>query len=227
MALIVRIDVDRPYGKQGFVRHVASRVSSDYFLPRMDWLGYLDELKTILHILTANAKQAHVFFRKCTYPTPEVLGEGHIWGLHLENSRTETTFQAELLALELRLGQKVVEFSKHGSGRLHLGRHHYAPYEPERYIPWAKQAGMKLFFGNLENPELPPVQEGCLLFYPSAFWLEPFWRDKKKFPIEWLLEEAKTRDVVMLLHPDNVTSDPEIMREFLLAVEKLDSAVLP
>ena len=30
-----RIDVDRPYGKQGFVRHVASRVSSDYFLPRM------------------------------------------------------------------------------------------------------------------------------------------------------------------------------------------------
>ncbi len=36
MALIVRIDVDRPYGKQGFVRHVASRISSDYFLPRMD-----------------------------------------------------------------------------------------------------------------------------------------------------------------------------------------------
>lgn len=227
MALIVRIDVDRPYGKQGFVRHVASRISSDYFLPRIQWLRYLHELKTILHILSANGKSAHVFFRKCSYPTPDVLTGNHYWGLHLENSRSEESFTEELSALERRLGQKVVEFSKHGSGRLHLGRHHYAPYEPERYIPWAQQAGIKLFFGNLENPELPPQRDGGLLFYPSAFWLEPFWRDKKKFPIEWLLEEAKARDVVMLLHPDNVTSDPQIMREFLMAVENLDSAVLP
>lgn len=225
MALIVRIDVDRPYGKQGFVRHVASRISSDLYLPRIDWLRYLEELRTILHILTVNGKSAHVFFRKCTYPRTEALSGGHFWGLHLENSRSEETFKEELSSLERRLGHKVVEFSKHGSGRLHLGLHHYAPYEPERYIPWAKRAGMKLFFGNLENPEIPPVQDNGLLYYPSAFWLEPFWRDKKKFPIEWLLEEAKSRDVVMLLHPDNVTSDPEIMREFRMAVEKLDTAV--
>ena len=63
MALIVRIDVDRPYGREGFVRHVASRISSDYSLPQMQWLGYLDELKTILGILSANGKSAHVFFR--------------------------------------------------------------------------------------------------------------------------------------------------------------------
>ena len=31
MALIVRIDVDRPYGKQGLLRHVASRVSFRLF----------------------------------------------------------------------------------------------------------------------------------------------------------------------------------------------------
>jgi hypothetical protein len=227
MALIVRIDVDRPYGKQGFVRHVASRIGSDYFLPRMDWLRYLEELRTILHILTVNGKSAHVFFRKCTYPRIEDLSAGHFWGLHLENSRSEETFKEELSSLERRLGHKVVEFSKHGSGRLHLGRHHYAPYEPDRYIPWANRARMKLFFGNLEDPELLPVRDGGLLYYPSAFWLEPFWRDKKKFPIEWLLEEAKSRDVVMLLHPDNVTSDPEIMHEFKLAVEKLDTAVFP
>ena len=227
MALIVRIDVDRPYGKQGFVRHVASRVSSDYFLPRLDWLRYLDELKTILNILTHNGKTAHVFFRKCTNPTPEICelmnAGGHQFGLHLENSRSAETFQEELGALEHELGRKIVEFSKHGSGRLHLGRHHYAPYEPERYLPWARKAGMKLFFGNLEDPELQPVQEGELLFYPSAFWLEPFWRDKKKFPIEWLLHEAAHRDVVMLLHPDNVTASAEIMREFTCAVETLET----
>ena len=231
MALIVRIDVDRPYGKQGIVRHVASRLSSDYFLPRMNWLRYLDELKAILRILNANGKSAHVFFRKCTYPTQEVCelmeAGGHQFGLHLENSRSAETFQEELGSLEKELGRRVIEFSKHGSGRLHLGRHHFAPYEPERYLPWAKQAGMRFFFGNLEDPELSSVQDGELLYYPSAFWLEPYWRDKVKFPIEWLLSEAAHRDVVMLMHPDNVTASPEIMREFLLAIERLETAVLP
>jgi len=230
MALIVRIDVDRPYGKQGFVRHVASRVSSDYCLPRMPGLRYLDELKSILRILNANGRTAHVFFRKCTYPTPELCAlmdeGGHQFGLHLENSRFAETFNEELLCLEGMLGRSVTGFSKHGSGRLHLGRHHYAPYEPEKYLPWGKDAGMKYFLGNLENPELRPVQDGELLYYPSAFWLEPHWRDKKRFPLEWLLREAAERDIVMLLHPDNVTSDDEIMREFVVAVEKLETTVL-
>jgi hypothetical protein len=230
MALIVRIDVDRPYGKQGFVRHVASRLSSDYFLPRMEWLRYLDELKVILRILNANGRSAYVFFRKCTYPTA-ALSElmeagGHQFGLHLENSRTAETFREELASLERVLGRKVLAFSKHGSGRLHLGRHHFAPYEPERYLSWAQQAGMKVFFGNLEDPRLGPAQQGQLLCFPSAFWLEPHWRDTDKFPIEWLLREARERDVVMLLHADNVTSSPEIMREFVTAIETLETKVL-
>jgi len=231
MGLIVRIDVDRPYGKRGVLRHIASRVSSDYFLPRIESLRYLEELKMILRILNANGKHAHVFFRKCTYPTPAVCDlmqkGGHRFGLHLENSRSAETFLEEHASLEKSLGRRVVEFSKHGSGRLHLGRHHYAPYEPERYLPWARQAGMRRFFGNLENPELIPVQEGDLSFYPSAFWLEPYWRDTRKFPIQWLLSEAAKRDVVMLMHPDNVTSSAEIMREFLIAVEGLEAANLP
>ena len=231
MALIVRIDVDRPYGKQGLVRHVASRIASDFFLPRMEWLRYLDELKTVHHILNANGRSAHVFFRKCTYPTPAVCDlmeeGGHRFGLHLENSRSAETFREELAGLEQKLDRRVGEFSKHGSGRLHLGRHHFTPYEPERYLPWASQAGMRLFLGNLEDPGLRPVQDGELLYYPSAFWLEPYWRDTKRFPIEWLLREAAARDVVMLLHPDNVTSSPEIMREFQMAIEKLETAVFP
>ena len=230
MALIIRIDVDRPYGKQGFVRHVASRVSSDYFLPRMPGLRYLDELKSILRILNANGRTAHVFFRKCTYPTQELCAMmeegGHQFGLHLENSRSAETFNEELHSLERMLGRRVTGFSKHGSGRLHLGRYHYAPYEPEKYLTWGKDAGMKYFLGNLENPELRPTQDGDLLCYPSAFWLEPHWRDTKRFPIEWLFREAAERDVVMLLHPDNVTSSAEIMREFVVAVEKHETVVL-
>jgi len=231
MALIVRIDVDRPYGKEGLARHVASRIASDFYLPRMERLRYLDELKSILHILNANGKSAHVFFRKCTYPSPGVceLMEkgGHQFGLHLENSRSEETFREELACLEKELGRRVVEFSKHGSGRLHLGRHHFAPYEPERYFPWARQSRMRHFFGNLEDPTLRPVQNGELLYYPSAFWLEPYWRDTKKFPIEWLLTEAAERDVVMLMHPDNVLASSEIMKEFILVVERAETAVMP
>jgi hypothetical protein len=86
---------------------------------------------------------------------------------------------------------------------------------------------MRFFLGNLEDPNLKPLQDGELLYYPSAFWLEPHWRDTKKFPIEWLLSEAAERNVVMLLHADNVTASPEIMREFLTAIEKLETAVLP
>ena len=231
MALIVRIDVDRPYGKQGVVRHVASRIGSDYALPRMEWLGYLDELKTILRILNAQGRPAHVFFRKCTYPSPavcELMEAGnHQFGLHLEDSRSAETFAEELGSLERALGRPVAAFSKHGSGRLRLGRHHFPPYEPEKYRGWAQEAGMKVFLGNLEDPQLRPSEANGLLWFPSAFWLEPHWRDTQKFPIEWLLREAAERDVVMLLHPDNVTSSPEIMREFLMAIEKLDAAILP
>jgi hypothetical protein len=230
MSLIVRIDVDRPYGKEGFVRHVASRLSSDYFVPRMRWLRYLDELETILRILNEKGKSAYVFFRKCPYPTAAVCelmeAGGHQFGLHLEDSRSAATFNEELLSLQQELGRRVFAFSKHGSGHYHLGRHHYAPYEPERYLPWGKQAGMKLFFGNLEDPQLGPTQDGGLVCFPSAFWLEPHWRDRARFPIEWLLREAAERDVVMLLHPDNVTASPEIMREFLMAIETLETVVL-
>ena len=86
---------------------------------------------------------------------------------------------------------------------------------------------MKYFLGNLEDPERRPAQESGLLYFPSAFWLEPHWRDTKKYPIEWLLREAAERDIVMLLHADNVTASPEIMRDFLVAIERLEAAVLP
>jgi hypothetical protein len=231
MALIVRIDVDRPYGKQGFLRHVASRLASDYSLPRIEGLRYLDELKTILRILNANGRQAYVYFRKCTYPSREVIelmqAGGHQFGLHLENSRSVETFREELHALEKTLARKVTTFSKHGSGKIKYGRHHHAPYEPERYLVWAQENGMKAFLGNLEDPRIEPEERDGLVYFPSAFWLEPHWRDMEQFPLAWLLDEAKKRDVVMLLHADNVTSDSAIMREFVAAVETLETILLP
>lgn len=231
MALIVRIDVDRPYGKQGFLRHAASRIASDYSLPRIEGLRYLDELKTILRLLNANGRRAYVYFRKCSYPSREVIElmqeGGHQFGLHLENSRSSETFCEELQSLEKALGCKVTTLSKHGSGKNQYGRHHYAPYEPERYLAWAHETGMKALLGNLEDPRIEPEERDGLVYFPAAFWLEPHWRDTEKFPLAWLLDEARRRDVVLLLHADNVISDPEIMREFVTAIEKLESTLIP
>ena len=141
MALIIRIDVDRPYGKQGLVRHVASRVSSDYFLPRMEWLRYLDELKTILRIMNANGRASHVFFRKCTYPNQEVCAlmdeGGHQFGLHLENSRSYATFTEERESLEQFLGffHNPCHFLLQNRLGIAFSREEETPADDEPFLP--------------------------------------------------------------------------------------------
>lgn len=230
MALIVRIDVDRPYGRQPLYRHVMSRVSSDFYLPVIPQCGYLRELKTILRQLGDRAARAHAFFRQCTLPDRETLSllekGGHVAGLHLEDSRSFESFFAEKEALEKHLGFGIGGFSKHGSGGRKFGRRHYAAYEPEKYSSWAQKAGMKVFMGNLEDPRMEPFQSNGLLTFPSAFWLEPYWRDTSQYPVSWLLEEGPKRDIVLLIHPENVLADAVLTEDFLRLIEKLETKVI-
>jgi len=231
MALIIRIDVDRPYGRNPLFRHVLSRVSSGLYFPRVPQLGYLSELMTMLAWLNAEGAHAYVFFRRCTLPSSSALAlleaGRHEIGLHLENSRSFTTFEQERHILERHIGTKVRAVSKHGSGRGKFGLRHYPPYEPERYIAWASDASMRLFLGNFEDPTLEPITSGRnLLFYPSAFWLEPHWRDTKKFSVDWLLDAARDRDIVLLVHPENVLSDASLVADFKRLIRTLESRVL-
>ncbi len=64
---------------------------------------------------------------------------GHEIGLHLENSRSLDTFREEIRIVEEHCEKKVRAVSKHGSGGAKFGFHHYAPYEPEKYIDWSSQ----------------------------------------------------------------------------------------
>jgi hypothetical protein len=231
MALIVRIDVDRPYGKSPFLRHVFSRLGSDIYFPRVEAFGYLQELKTILEILNDLKVQAYVFFRRCTLPSKpiiELIEAGkHEIGLHLENSRSFETFRNEKAMLEHHIGRPVASVSKHGSGTKKYGLHHYAPYEPDKYIHWARECGMKVFLGNQEDPTIPPlVSAADIKVYPSAFWLEPSWRDTQRFTIEWLLAEANVSDIVLLMHPDNVLADPSLTRDLKSLLGSLDTRLL-
>jgi hypothetical protein len=231
MAVIIRIDVDRPYGRRPLFRHLASRCASDLFFPRTPWLGYLRELGEILQVLHQAHACAHVFFRRCTLPSAEVVelieDGGHDIGLHLENSRTYDTFCAERLYLARHTGRPVLAVSKHGSGGIKYGRRHYAPYEPQRYVEWAARENMCVFFGNLEDPTLAPkIYAEKLWWFPSAFWLEPSWRDTAKFPVEWLLEYARHHDVVLLVHPENVLADDRLARDFRRIISTVETRII-
>jgi hypothetical protein len=224
MALVVRIDVDRPYGREPLWRHVASRISSDVGFPVVQSFGYLRELEQMLGWLEERRVKAHVFFRRCTLPTRRILAAidrgGHRVGLHLEDSRSFESFVGEVRDLERHTGRRVRSMSKHGSGDRKYGRRHHAPYEPEKYLRWAQQAGVELVLGNLEDPTLPggrPVPG--VTFFPAAFWLEPHWRDTSTYTIPWLIDQARRQDVVLLVHPENVIADPGLSRDFLHLIE--------
>ncbi len=231
MALIIRIDVDRPYGKHPLPRHVLSRLGSDFYFPKLQALGFLDELKQMLLLLNERQARAYVFFRRCTLPPASILklmDDGkHEAGLHLEDSRSFETFLEEKETLERHVGRPVFAVSKHGSGKVQYGARHYAPYEPEKYQQWARRAQMKTVFGNLEDPTLEPSRVDGFFFFPSAFWLEPHWRDTARFPDDWLLANAPRRDTVMLVHPENILEDPELTRSFTNLVSHLESKTLP
>jgi hypothetical protein len=231
MALIIRIDVDRPYGRRPLLRHVLSRLSSDFYFPKIAGLGFLTELQTMLTWLNGAGARAYVFFRRCTLPSRAIFelidSGGHQIGLHLENSRSLATFQREAQIVERHSRRKVVAFSKHGSGGAKFGLHHYAPYEPERYVDWAAHVSMRVFLGNLQDPTINPNHAGELRVFPSAFWLEPSWRDTEKYTVDWLLEHARHRDIVLLVHPENVLAEAQLTTDFKRLITTLESKVFP
>ena len=230
MALVVRLDIDRPYGKSPMHRHVLSRLGSDLYCPKVRALGYLKELEEMLQSLNEKRVRAYVFFRRCTLPSSNVMNlleqGGHEIGLHLEDSRSFASFTKEKTMLERHIGRPVQSFSKHGSGGARHGYHHYSPYEPQRYLEWARKGGVRLFLGNLEDPTLKPEQvPGGVLNFPSAFWLEPHWRDTTAFTIDWLMTHARNRDIVLLVHPENVLGSPELSNAFNRLIGGLETKI--
>jgi len=181
-------------------------------------------------MLNEERARAYVFFRRCTLPsksTLELLNEGrHEVGLHLENSRSYATFLKEKRLLETHFEIELRAFSKHGSGGAKYGFHHYAPYEPNRYMEWAERTSMRLFLGNLEDPRIEGAKsDNGLIIFPAAFWLEPSWRDTNTFPVDWLLEHARDRDIVLLVHPENVLSQPKLVEDFKKIIRTVESRI--
>ena len=68
--------------------------------------------------------------------------------------------------------------------------------------------------GNKENPEEREKLEDGILFFPSAFWLNRNYREDK-FTIDWLADESVNRNIVVLVHPEDVVAGTKLtVREY-------------
>jgi len=134
MALILRIDVDKPFGRSSLFAKVLSKAREEFYFPGLNKLGYLKDLGVFLDFLDTNSIPAHIYFRNCTAPNAQIINRlrKHKIGFHAENTQTIDTFKHELDAFRSKfLELNVSSFTKHGSGIFKLGRHHYPPYEPQ------------------------------------------------------------------------------------------------
>jgi hypothetical protein len=137
----------------------------------------------------------------------------------LENSRSIETVKGELDYFEKVVNVKVNTISKHGSGYYTLGKFHYPPYEPEKYKVWAKDLNVAFPCGNgiaSKSEDLWSLNG----YFEKIFWLEAEYRDENFKSIDTLLEAAKEKDVVILIHPESYMNIKSVREDFAQIVEK-------
>lgn len=222
MPLILRVDVDKPYGHHTFLKRLISKLGEELYFPKIKFLGYLHNAKLLLDFCNEHEIPALWYFRNCTLPKPSMISAleaaGHTIGFHAENTRTIKTFKSELRYFEKKSRLEIRHFTKHGSGKLTLGRHHFAPYEPDKYLDWAERLNINFSFGNgiaTSFEDLKPVDN----FYQSMFWLELNYRSDSFHRIEGVIEFAKDNVVVLVIHPSNFLTDMRVKSELLRIVK--------
>ena len=220
MPLILRVDVDKPYGHSTIINKIKSKLSEDYWFPKFGpWhKNYLYHLEDFIQTCNKNSIPGLFYFRICTSPDAKIkkiLQEGgHKPGVHAENTRDISTFKNELQHLKKISGLEFETFTKHGSGNLKLGKHHYAPYEPEKYLSWTDELNLQFPFGNEICSDKNDFKNQKN-FYPKMFWLEREYRDPNFFDIEDLIEVAKNDIVPVLIHPCNFVTSEIVRNDFM------------
>ena len=211
MSVILRIDVDWSY--QNRILNYA-RVNQELFLA-VDYLGYLKSCKKIVDDLNDRGIKASAFFQPATVPNKKfaqsLADMGHSVGLHAVHTKSYDSFLSDLNKISKKFDGLIRGFTKHGSGTLKFSRRHDSFYDPERYIEYAKKSGLKYFLGNREKPMECGHIINNILYFPSAFWLNRNYREDK-FTVEWLIDESNNRDVVVLIHPEDITEGTLIMQ---------------
>ena len=233
MPAILRIDVDTAY--QNRILNYA-RVNKELFLG-IDSLGYLKSCKLIADDLFERGITASFFFLPFTLPSrtfvQELMKEGHNVGLHAVHTKEYTDFSADIHRASKSLG-KILGFTKHGSGRFKLSRSHDPNYNSDKFIDFARMSNLKFFLGNGENPDEGWQYKDGVLYFPSAFWLNRNYREDN-FTVDWLVKASRDRDVVVLMHPEDVMEGTNLMTreyerimgkvEFMPVLQKIEQPV--
>lgn len=211
MALILRIDVDKPYGRASVFQKVISKIREDYFFPAISSMGYLHAAHSFAFLLSERRIPGVFYFRNCTAPSPTLAKRfvdlNHGIGFHAEDTRSFESFRDELAHFQKWIGPVPIHsFTKHGSGELKLGRTHYPPYEEQKYLEWSAKVGVPFLFGNGAYRTSDFVSNEK--FYPKMFWIEEGYRNPLETPIEWALAKARSADLPILVHPENFYSRP-------------------
>lgn len=223
MSLLLRVDVDKPYGRKNIAEKIKSKLKEDYWFPQVDTWGYLNPTEKFLIYCNHNNVKGVFYHRNCTVPNKKVtalLKAGHHeLGFHAENTRTPDTFRDELELFRKKTGgMEVRSFTKHGSGQIKIGRYHYPPYEPEKYKVWAKALNLGYYYGN-EIAASSADFENNPAFYPKMFWIHGDYRHPELGSIEEIVKIAKQCDVPVIIHPSNFIANPQVNRDFKKLVE--------
>ncbi|MFK5889321.1 MAG: hypothetical protein QM486_01165 [Flavobacteriaceae bacterium] len=218
MSLILRVDVDKPYGKKSISDRIKSKLREDYYLPAYKVLGYLIATEKFIVFCNDNKIKGTFYFRNSTIPDKKIIKllkeGGHEVGFHAENTLNITTFKNEILKFKNKLPEfEIKSFTKHGSGKYKLGRNHYPPYEPLRYQKWAKDLGLKYIFGN-EICKSKIDFDTIDGFFSKMFWIHRDYRDFNFSKLEDLIEEVKNKNIPIIIHPSNFFANKNVNQDF-------------
>ncbi len=217
MPLILRLDIDKPYGRANLPEKLLSKFSEDLVEIKWPKVGYLDHLPPFFELLGKHNISSYVYFRNCSSPWKALADDlekaGHVAGFHAENTRSEETFLGELKEFSNKLGKPVKNFSKHGSGHYKLGKNHYPIYEEEKYREWAKKNNLLFPFGNGMVNESSSFER--LSFYQDMYWVEPHYRKTETYNLEWLRKNVGSKIIPIITHPENLYAEKSTEKEFL------------
>ena len=229
MGLILRVDVDKPFGRKTISERIKSKLREDFWFPAINCWGYLKATEKFIKYCNGNGIQGVFYFRNCTAPGKKItklLREGnHQIGFHAENTRSLSTFKKELERFKEKLsGAELSSFTKHGSGDIKLGRNHYHPYEPDKYRLWAKEINLAYIYGN-EIIDSTDDFSDSRDYYPKMFWIHNEYRNESFDKIEDVIRYARSFDIPVIIHPSNYYANDFVNREFneLVSRAKRDS----